>query len=574
MTTPRRLFWAVPLLAACASETVSAPPSVRDASVDAPPDGRVDASLDASEAPPPVDAPPPDAPTLALTITWKSCASFQGVDDGRADCADVSAPLDWSAPEGERISLHVRHLRAPAPGGRAVWILMGGPGQAGDDGETLAAVLSARDPGLDVYLPDHRGTGASTPLACPEAESNSSPGGPGILPTEWPGCRDEVVAAWGDRLRHFSTTAAARDLAALVDATRAPGDRVMIFGVSYGTYLALRYLQVAPTQSDGVILDSFCPSGGCHLSDEDRWEDGEARALLARCAAEPDCASRLGPDAAARLEDVYRRVADGHCPMTRSPARNAWLLRSALGNMMMSAPQRRAIPAVVYRMGRCSNDDRAALTALYTSMWGVQWPDVAAIFAQGAPGTPFVHTSALPPLGSGPGAGYSFPLAVNILTSELWEPTDPPPAELTRRWQGTLACRGVSRQAGWQTPGWPRYHDPLADQFFASEVPILLLNAEIDSATPARLARAFASRLHAPLQRYIEVPNAAHSVVAQGVLADDTSTTCGRELELQFLRDPRAPLDTACLTRAIPLAFTASAALSRQIFATPSLWGD
>ena len=561
------LLCAALALGACANEASVTPaadagPDVADAG------SAADASPAADAGPDVVDAAP------ALAVHWGPCDGFADLEDGRAECADVQVPLDWDRPDGERIALHLRHLRAIAPSGRAVWMLMGGPGQAGGDGEGLAAVLSARDPGLDVYLPDHRGTGASTALVCPIASSPSSPGGPGILPAEWPGCRDEVVAEWGDRLRHFSTTAAARDLRALIDATRAPADRVFVLGISYGTYLAHRYLQVAPDQSAGVILDSVCPPGACTLSDEDRWEDAEARALLARCAAEPACATRLGADAAARLTALYARVAGGHCNLASTPARNAWLLRSALGNMMMSAAQRRAIPAVIYRMERCGDADRAALGALYTSMWGAQWPAVASLFAQGAQGTPFVRVPVTPPLGGGPGAGYSFPLAVNILTSELWEPADPSPAELTRRWEGTLACRGVSRQAGWQTPGWPRYRDPLAQQVFASEVPILMLNAEIDSATPARLARAFAARLRPPLQRYVEVPDAAHTVVAQGVLDADRTTTCGRELVLQFLRDPRATLDTGCLGRAIPLAFTASPELSRLLFGTSSLWGD
>lgn len=572
MRIPHALTLAALALTACASEST---PTTADASVDdatAPDVAVVDsANVAVTDVAADVAA---DVPRPSLSIAWSQCDRFEGVDDLRAECADVDVPLDWNRPDAERISLHLRHLRAPSPSGRAVWILMGGPGQAGDDGETLAAVLSARDPGLDVFLPDHRGTGASTRLTCPRGESTTSPGGPSILPAEWPGCRDEVVAEWGDRLRHFSTTAAARDLAGLIDATRAPGDRVFVLGVSYGTYLAHRYLQVAPTQSAGVIFDSLCPNGACLLSDEDRWEDAEARTLLARCAAEPACSSRLGADAAGRLAELHRRVAEGHCPMTAQPARNTWLLRSALGNMMMSAPQRRAIPAVVHRMLRCNDGDRAALATLYTSMWGAQWAAVASLFAQGAAGTSLVRVPAIPAFGGGVGSGYSFPLAVNILTSELWEPTDPSPAELTRRWNDTLACRGVARQAGWWTPGWPRYHDPLAEGFFDSAVPVLALNAEIDSATPARLARAFATRLRPPLQRYVEIPHAAHSVVAQGALADDVTTTCGRELILQFVRDPAATLDTACLARTIPLAFAASEQLSRNLFGVPSLWGD
>ena len=50
-----------------------------------------------------------------------------------------------------------------------------------------------------------------------------------------------------------------RDLAAVLERTRKPGQRSFVYGVSYGTYWAQRYLHVAPTQAAGVILDSIVP---------------------------------------------------------------------------------------------------------------------------------------------------------------------------------------------------------------------------------------------------------------------------------------------------------------------------
>jgi pimeloyl-ACP methyl ester carboxylesterase len=558
------------LLLASSLACSSAPetPSARDASTDVSRDA-TPTDTPAADAAPPSDAPP------RLNVKWQPCGTFGGQADPRALCASVDVPLDHANPGGERISLYVRHKPALTPSGRALWILMGGPGQSGQDGEPLANVLAQRDPGLDIYVPDHRGTGSSEYLGCPTAEAPDSLGGPGILPSEWPSCRDEVVATWGARLRHFSATSAARDLRALIDATRATDTRAFVLGVSYGTYLANRYLQIAPSQPAGVILDSVCPGDGCHLSRHDPLEDEVARGLLARCADEPDCARRLGPDPVQRLRDLHRRVAMGHCALAPTPAQNTWLLRSALGNMMMSAPQRRLLAAVVYRMERCGAPDRAALSFLYERLYGPNWALVASIFAQPAAGAWLPMPTGTPPLGGGGMLqGYSFPLAINILTSELWETADPSPAELVRRWTETLVCRGVARQASWQVPGWPRYSDPLAGRVAETDVPLLALNAEVDPATPAPLARTIAARLSGSHQRYIEIPGASHSVVAQGALVGDTTTTCGRELILQFVRDPRATLDTSCLARTIPHAFAASAQLSRLYFDTDSLWGD
>jgi pimeloyl-ACP methyl ester carboxylesterase len=562
--SPRTLLLLASLAVACSEPAPMTPPA--DAA--AAPDALADAAPPDAPAPdvPLPDAPPPDAPTRPpLTLTWGPCDSFSGQDNPSARCADVDVPLDWSDPAGERITLHVRHLPARTASGRSLWILLGGPGQGGAGGEGVATVLAQRDPGLDVFIPDHRGTGRSNYLSCPTPEAWDSPGGPSILPDEWPRCRDEIAAEWGTRLRHFSSTAAARDLIALIDAV--PRPRTYVLGISYGTWLANRYLQLAPAQAQGVIFDSDCPPGECVLSRHDEREDAVIRAMLARCAAEPECARRLGPDPVARLRDLHRRVAEGHCSLAPTAAQRTWLLRSAIGHMAFHAVRRRLIPALIHRMDRCDGADRAAISTLYRVVLGEQWLAASQLLA---PWTP--------PLGmGGEGAGevgYSLPLGVNILVGELWETPAPTATELVRRWSETLGCRGVGRHAAAWTAGWPRYEEPLAGRAAESDVPMLVLNAEFDPATPAEYARLGARRLRGPHQRYVEIPGAAHTTVAQGALADDTSTTCGRELALQFLRDPRATLDTSCLARTIPLAFAASPQLAMQVLGTPSLWGD
>ncbi|AKF04187.1 alpha/beta hydrolase family protein [Sandaracinus amylolyticus] len=509
-----------------------------------------------------------DASVTSEAIAWASC-TLQDAPGVTAECARVRVPLDWSAPEGEHIELFVERVVAAEPSGRAMWVLMGGPGQSGQDFEGLAAAIAARDPGLDIYFPDHRGTGDSTRLVCTNEEAPFSPGGAHIVPEEWPACRDAMLARWGaERLAHFSTTSAAHDVQHLIDLEHDEGDQVVVLGISYGTYLANRYLQIAPDQADGVVLDSMCAPDDCFLSEQDLWEDEAGRAILARCTEHEACRAHLGDDPVAALATLHERVAAGHCPMLGDPAVDVELLRTALGQMMFGYGTRQLVPALIHRMARCDDADRTVIQHLYQLFFGP-------IFASGASFQP--GTMGAPPIGGGGGGGprkYSFPLAVNIVAGEMWEPSDPSREELQSRWEGTLMCRGVSRSIGWEIDGWPRYSDALAGQYGETSIPVFGMNADLDTATPARYARAWGDRLEGAHQRYVEIPNAAHSVIAQGVLTDDHTTTCGRELLLQFVRDPEAELDTSCLAQTLPLRFHGSDPFVEAHFGTTNLWGD
>ena len=200
------------------------------------------------------------APALVLLLVApaRAAAHFRPCP-GRAafECATVRVPLDHSGRVKGTIGLHVERRRGT--GGRSVaWIgLAGGPGESSTITgyplwKRLAGPVAARD---QVVLFDQRGTGRSGAIDCTRAyqQARTRAGG-GTL------C--------GRRLGHkrpfYTTGASVQDIESVRRAVGA--GRVELVGVSYGTYVALRYARAHPERTAGLVLDSTVP-----LTGVDQW---------------------------------------------------------------------------------------------------------------------------------------------------------------------------------------------------------------------------------------------------------------------------------------------------------------
>jgi pimeloyl-ACP methyl ester carboxylesterase len=135
--------------------------------------------------------------------------------------APLRAPGPRTGDAPEIVHLFVRRFPAVGKSHGAVWLLAGGPGESGAVFYPLITTLRASFPGLDLLVPDHRGTGFSTRL-CSREEAANSPGGADLVGEEWASCWSTLNAA-PDYARAFSTTNAAHDLALLMAAVRVPG---------------------------------------------------------------------------------------------------------------------------------------------------------------------------------------------------------------------------------------------------------------------------------------------------------------------------------------------------------------
>ncbi len=160
--------------------------------------------------------------------------------------------LDRSGAVAGTISLSVeRRLAGAAPSRDAVVALAGGPGQpalplAGFIAQAIAPALGSRD--LLVF--DQRGTGSSDPLSCSAFETFSTEPAGQLFEQ----CAADIGAARGA----FTTQESVQDIEAL---RQAGGyEKLVLYGTSYGTKVALEYAERYPQNVEALVLDSVVPT--------------------------------------------------------------------------------------------------------------------------------------------------------------------------------------------------------------------------------------------------------------------------------------------------------------------------
>lgn len=266
-------------------------------------------------------------------------------------CTTAHVPLRHEAPDAASIDLFIRRIPAVERRRGEVWLLAGGPGESGASLYELIPTFQRAFPGYDLVIPDHRGVGASARL-CPVQEARDSEDGVALAPSEWGPC---IGALYADRARTtaFSVSQAARDVSLLMTRHRGEGP-VYLYGVSYGTQLALRTLQIAPVPLDGLILDGLVPP-----ETDTQWDLSHRTALV-------DQVGRavLGAENIPAYEAVIARAANA--PWAKEvPGGN---LRTFLGTLLNFPSLRARIPTLIDGL---SGDDATLLTATVSDLKAV-----------------------------------------------------------------------------------------------------------------------------------------------------------------------------------------------------------
>ncbi|MBZ0278840.1 MAG: alpha/beta hydrolase [Anaerolineae bacterium] len=442
------------------------------------------------------------------------------------DCGEVTVPADRNQPDGGMISLPVAIIRSrsanPAPD--PVVLLVGGPGGSALEfpGFTFRPNYYSFLADRDFILFDQRGVGESRPsLDCPNylyalyeiagglhtPQQNADMEAQALL-----NCRQTLVEE-GIDLNLYTTAINAADLDGI---RRALGyKRWNLFGVSYGTKLALTAMRDYPAGIRSVILDSVYPLQANLYLEYAPNLNRVLRLMFDRCAAQPSC-QQAYPD----LETVlYGLVDEFNAEPVEVKARHtergfeftAYITGDMLLDTVFNELYRKdAIPGVPALIDSFRVRDTAALAQL-----AQDYLDRGFGFSEAF----YYSVQCADEL-------QDIPLE-NILATGAVLPSSLI-GSFNRFAESTATICG-----GWGVqPGGDRENQPVT-----SAIPALILSGEFDPITPPSWGEMIAVDLTNSF-RYV-FPGVGHGEVR--------SDTCALQIALSFVNDPTTEPDSSCI---------------------------
>jgi pimeloyl-ACP methyl ester carboxylesterase len=253
------------------------------------------------------------ASTEAMEPEFTPCRIGLAPSTVAAECASVSVPFTYDlAVEGsknellntlpETLTLAIAKLpaRTKSPAADPITLIAGGPGQSAlESWPQLAAAFHPIRAHRDVYLIDQRGTGQSNALRCPKPPPNS---GLTIDIAEVRSAASACFDAQDPGTQWFTTSVAVRDLDSVRKALGV--SQWNVYGVSYGTRVALHYLKRYPSHTRTVIVDAVVPPQKPIGPELPLHAQSALDALLHRCENDAGCAEAF-PDLSTKTQRLF-----------------------------------------------------------------------------------------------------------------------------------------------------------------------------------------------------------------------------------------------------------------------------
>jgi pimeloyl-ACP methyl ester carboxylesterase len=178
-------------------------------------------------------------------------------------CGQLAVPLDRTGAVAGTLTLNIKRVVAASnPTATAVVALAGGPGQAAIPAATeFASILAPALANRDLVVFDQRGTGSSNRLRCAAFEHAFS-----SVATAAADCANQLGPARG----FFRSADSVDDIEAI--RVESGYQKLVLFGVSYGTKVALDYAAKYPANVEALVLDSVVPPEGSDVLNVSTFE--------------------------------------------------------------------------------------------------------------------------------------------------------------------------------------------------------------------------------------------------------------------------------------------------------------
>ena len=247
------------------------------------------------------------APPTQRLSSFERCQiqSLEAPTQRSAHCATLTVPEDYANPDGPRLELFVARINSLSRAKQTdpLMLINGGPGASTVDLYlSLAGVLAPILDERDIILLDQRGTGRSHPMDC-QVDLNGTDFGASLadLEAHIQLCLQRLP---GDP-RQYTTSNAVRDLDMLRSELGAT--QVNLYGVSYGTRVALHYLRRFPQQTRALVLDGVLPPQTVLGPNIALNAQATLEAIFQRCEADVLCNTAF-PNIAEQFAELAERL--------------------------------------------------------------------------------------------------------------------------------------------------------------------------------------------------------------------------------------------------------------------------
>lgn len=465
-------------------------------------------------------------PIIDASFSEKACG-FIEPQDTEPRCGTITVPSNWLTGEGEiTLSVAVFASTADRPADDPVIYLDGGPGSHALDtiqfvDDSILEPLQARG---DVVFFDQRGAGRSRPrLDCPELtvlnrEIEDSPeldeeAVDERFHTTLTTCRDRLTAD-GIEIADFNTINNAHDVEAIRVALGY--DEWNLYGISYGTRLALEVLRQHPNGVRTAVIDSVFPPQVDPARENPQTFLDSYEAVIAACGREPACAA--GGD----LGDRFRAVSQTY----EAEPRKVEVVDFLTGERDEVYVDGETIAATV-RGALYSPARFTDLPELVTELEVGQTEAMSQFLSQDRSNESFFTAGMFYALECNEEVVFADRAAVAAAV-----PPDPFGLFDTFEYASNTGTKAFETCAAFGSTPAP----PISNLAVESDIPTLVMAGRFDPVTPVRWAEAAATGLSNSF--VVVAENEAHGI---------SPGECGMGIVVDFLDDPAVEPDSSCL---------------------------